>query len=81
MTYLEMAEELPRYVKEMGSTHVEFLPVYEHPLDDSWNSFFSLLLQIKFYHKIWILSTAFLIKLDFKDKRLYNEIKNPIFRQ
>lgn len=36
MTYLEMAEELPRYVKEMGYTHVEFLPVSEFPFDGSW---------------------------------------------
>ena len=36
MTYLEMAEELPKYVKEMGFTHVEFLPVAEFPFDGSW---------------------------------------------
>ncbi len=36
MTYLEMAEELPRYLKEMGYTHVEFLPVSEFPFDGSW---------------------------------------------
>jgi len=36
MTYLELAEELPAYVTEMGFTHVEFLPVMEHPFDPSW---------------------------------------------
>lgn len=35
-TYIEMAEELPKYVKEMGFTHVEFLPVAEYPFDGSW---------------------------------------------
>jgi 1,4-alpha-glucan branching enzyme len=36
MSYLELAEELPRYVAEMGFTHVEFLPVAEHPFGGSW---------------------------------------------
>ncbi|MDD7796430.1 1,4-alpha-glucan branching protein GlgB [Clostridium sp. 'White wine YQ'] len=35
-TYKEMAIEAPKYVKEMGYTHVEIMPVMEHPLDDSW---------------------------------------------
>ncbi len=36
LTYREMAEELVPYVAEMGFTHVEFLPVMEHPFDGSW---------------------------------------------
>ena len=36
MTYEEIAEELIPYLKEMHYTHVEFLPVMEHPLDMSW---------------------------------------------
>jgi 1,4-alpha-glucan branching enzyme len=36
LTYLELAEQLPRYVSEMGFTHVEFLPIMEHPLYASW---------------------------------------------
>ena len=36
LTYQEMAREMPSYLKEMGYTHVEFLPVMEHPLDASW---------------------------------------------
>ena len=36
LTYRELAEQLIPYVKEMGYTHVEFLPVMEHPLDMSW---------------------------------------------
>ncbi|MCK5779560.1 MAG: 1,4-alpha-glucan branching protein GlgB [Psychrilyobacter sp.] len=35
-TYLELANELPKYVSEMGYTHIELMPVSEHPLDDSW---------------------------------------------
>jgi 1,4-alpha-glucan branching enzyme len=36
LTYRELAEELPAYAHEMGFTHVEFLPVSEHPFDGSW---------------------------------------------
>jgi 1,4-alpha-glucan branching enzyme len=36
LTYREMAEYLPSYVHEMGFTHVEFLPVMEHPFYGSW---------------------------------------------
>ena len=32
----ELAERLIPYLKEMGYTHVEFLPIAEHPLDESW---------------------------------------------
>lgn len=35
LSYREMAEELPRYVKEMGFTHVELLPVAEFNFDGS----------------------------------------------
>ena len=35
-TYLELAELLPSYLKNMGYTHVEILPIMEHPLDGSW---------------------------------------------
>ena len=34
--YREIAEKLAGYVREMGYTHVELLPVMEHPLDASW---------------------------------------------
>ncbi len=36
LSYTELADELTDYVGRMGYTHVEFLPVMEHPLDDSW---------------------------------------------
>ena len=36
LTYREMAEPLADYVVQMGFTHVEFLPVMEHPYDPSW---------------------------------------------
>ncbi len=35
-TYRELATELVAYLKRMQYTHVEFLPVTEHPLDGSW---------------------------------------------
>ncbi len=36
LTYREMAPRLAAYVTEMGYTHVELLPVMEHPFDGSW---------------------------------------------
>jgi 1,4-alpha-glucan branching enzyme len=36
LTYREIAPLLAAYVKEMGFTHVEFLPVMEHPFYGSW---------------------------------------------
>ena len=36
LTYAELAEQLIPYVQDMGYTHIELLPVMEHPLDMSW---------------------------------------------
>ncbi len=36
LTYRELADELPAYVKELGFTHVEFMPIMEHPFYGSW---------------------------------------------
>ncbi|MBT8056141.1 MAG: 1,4-alpha-glucan branching protein GlgB [Xanthomonadales bacterium] len=36
MGYRRMAEELCAYVKHLGFTHIELLPITEHPLDESW---------------------------------------------
>lgn len=36
LTYQDLIQELVPYVKEMGYTHVEFLPVMEHPFFGSW---------------------------------------------
>ena len=36
LTYRELAEWLPSYVSDMGFTHVELLPVAEHPFSGSW---------------------------------------------
>ena len=36
LTYRELADELTAYVVEAGFTHVEFMPVAEHPYEPSW---------------------------------------------
>ena len=36
LTYIEMADKLVNYLKEMEYTHVEFMPVMEYPYDPSW---------------------------------------------
>jgi len=36
LTYHELADQLVPYVKEMGFTHIEMLPVLEHPFSGSW---------------------------------------------
>jgi 1,4-alpha-glucan branching enzyme len=36
LTYRELAHEVGQYVKELGFTHVEVMPLSEHPFDGSW---------------------------------------------
>ncbi|MFD4953402.1 1,4-alpha-glucan branching enzyme [Streptomyces sp. NPDC058451] len=36
LTYRQLAEQLPAYVKDLGFTHVELMPVAEHPFGPSW---------------------------------------------
>ncbi|MGW1208464.1 1,4-alpha-glucan branching protein GlgB [Streptomyces sp. NPDC002499] len=36
LTYRQLAEELPAYVKDLGFTHVELMPLAEHPYGPSW---------------------------------------------
>ncbi len=43
-SYREMAESLANYVEEMGFTHVEFLPLKEHPYGPSWGY------QVSYYY-------------------------------
>ncbi|MCX6986657.1 MAG: 1,4-alpha-glucan branching protein GlgB [Chlamydiae bacterium] len=36
LTYKQLAHDLAAYCKEMGFTHIEIMPLAEHPLDESW---------------------------------------------
>ncbi|MFZ0013803.1 MAG: 1,4-alpha-glucan branching protein GlgB [Acidimicrobiia bacterium] len=36
LTYIQLADQLPAYLESMGFSHVEFLPVMEHPFYGSW---------------------------------------------
>jgi 1,4-alpha-glucan branching enzyme len=36
MSYRDLAEHLPAYLEDLGFTHVEFMPVAEHPFGGSW---------------------------------------------
>jgi 1,4-alpha-glucan branching enzyme len=36
LSYRELAETLPKYARDLGFTHLELLPVNEHPFDGSW---------------------------------------------
>jgi 1,4-alpha-glucan branching enzyme len=36
LTYRELADKLTNYVKDLGYTHVEFMPIAEYPFDQSW---------------------------------------------
>jgi len=36
LNYREMADQLVAYINELGYTHIELMPITEHPLDESW---------------------------------------------
>ncbi|WP_377269320.1 1,4-alpha-glucan branching protein GlgB [Peterkaempfera sp. SMS 1(5)a] len=44
LSYRELAEVLPEYITDLGFTHVEFLPVMEHPFGGSWGY------QVSYYY-------------------------------
>lgn len=68
LTYNELIKVLPKYLKEMEYTHVEFMPLCEYPLDASWGY------QITGYYSI---NSRYGDALDLKE--LINELhKNDI---
>jgi 1,4-alpha-glucan branching enzyme len=36
LSYRDLADTLPAYARDLGFTHIEFLPINEHPFDGSW---------------------------------------------
>jgi 1,4-alpha-glucan branching enzyme len=36
LTYRELADQLPAYAADLGFTHIELMPIMEHPFDGSW---------------------------------------------
>ena len=59
LTYRELAHELVDYVKQMGHTHIELLPISEHPLSASWGyqtiGHFAVTLAVRFTGRFHVL--------------------------
>ena len=56
LSYAELGKDLVAYVKEMGFTHIEFMPIMEYPYDPSWLAYAPLKCRLQ-RQCCWVLSS------------------------